>query len=367
MISILYSEKLREFDFGLGHPFRGDRYRIFAEFIRRQLNEGRDFIFLQASEASDEDLSLIASSDYIRFTKEYYFRSSQGRVQDPDFWRYHTTDNYPRGKTGRIEEATRLIVGQAKLAADRIQQGEIQSIVSIGGGQHHAKPNRGEGFCLYNDVAFAGKYLVKKHQVKRVLILDTDAHAENGTAEYFYTDPRVLLIDLHQDPRTLYPGTGFINQIGEGEGTGYTVNVPMPVFAGDASYKLAFEKIVLPLCSEFRPEIIIRNGGSDPHFADKLTNLGLTIHGFKMIGDYVRQMSRVCGHKVIDMVASGYNMQILPHSWLALICGLAGLNKDIPEPVEVPEEYRIDTSIEHTQKVVQEVQRHLSPYWDSLR
>jgi acetoin utilization protein AcuC len=279
LISILYSEKLREFDFGLGHPFRGDRYRIFAEFIRRQLNEGRDFIFLQASEASDEDLSLIASSDYIRFTKEYYYRSSQGRVQDPDFWRYHTTDNYPRGKTGRIEEATRLIVGQAKLAADRIQQGEIQSIVSIGGGQHHAKPNRGEGFCLYNDVAFAGKYLVKKHQVKRVLILDTDAHAGTGTAEYFYTDPRVLLIDLHQDPRTLYPGTGFVNQIGKNAGEGYNVNVPLPPGTGDSTYLYALNEIFVPLAEEFKPEIIIANGGSDPHFADMLGDLSLTVKG----------------------------------------------------------------------------------------
>ena len=169
------------------------------------------------------------------------------------------------------------------MAADLIQAGTYQKVVCIGGNMHHAKPNYGEGFCIYNDNAFAARYLMEKYKLERILILDTDAHQGNGTCEYFYDDPRVLFIDLHQDPRTIYPGTGFANEIGSGKGKGFTINIPLPVHAGYDSYKLALEAVVLPVAEEFKPQIIIRNGGSDPHFADGLTNLGLTVKGFRMI------------------------------------------------------------------------------------
>ncbi len=109
-------------------------------------------------------------------------------------------------------------MGQAKMAGDLVQRGEFKKAISLGGGLHHAQRNYGEGFCVYNDVAFCGLYLMKTYELERILILDTDAHAGNGTSDYFYEDPRVLFIDLHQDPRTLYPGTGFAHEIGSGRG-----------------------------------------------------------------------------------------------------------------------------------------------------
>jgi len=135
-------------------------------------------------------------------------------------------------------------------------------------------------------------YLMKKHGLERVLILDTDAHAGNGTSEYFYSNPKILFIDVHQDPMTLYPGTGFASDIGSGEGRGFTINVPLPVDAGYDSYQLVFEEIIEPLTEEFKPQIIIRNGGSDPHFDDGLTQLGLPVRGFRMIGERVRKWPR---------------------------------------------------------------------------
>jgi len=141
-----------------------------------------------------------------------------------------------------------------------------------------------EGFCIYNDVAFTATYLLEKYNFEKILILDTDAHAGNGTAEYFRTDPRVLFVDIHQDPRTIYPGTGFASDIGADSGKGFSVNIPLPIYAGDESYKLVFDEIILPLTGEFKPQIIVRNGGSDPHFNDGLTHLGLTIAGFRMVG-----------------------------------------------------------------------------------
>jgi acetoin utilization protein AcuC len=201
---------------------------------------------------------------------------------------------------------------------------------------------------------------MQEYSLTRILILDTDAHAGNGTSEYFYQDPRVMFIDLHQDPRTIYPGTGFANQIGEGAGKGYTVNVPMPVDAGYDSYKLVFEEIVQPQAKEFEPQIIVRNGGSDPYLNDQLTQLGLPIQGFKMIGEKVRAIAEICHGKEIDLIASGYNEKILPYAWLSLISGLAGIEIELEEPV--PERYIKDSALDETKKVVRAVKTNLKPY-----
>jgi len=197
--------------------------------------------------------------------------------------------------------------------------------------------------------------------------LDTDAHAGNGTAEYFYNEPRVLFIDIHQNPLTLYPGTGFANQIGSGEGKGFTVNIPLPVGAGYDSYQSVFNSIIEPIAKEFRPQIIIRNGGSDPHFNDGLTNLGLPVKGFRMVADKVRGLAEMCDGRIIDLIASGYNREILPYAWLALISGLAGIELEVEEPEPVPHQYVSDPAFTKTEKAVEEVKDNLKDYWSCLR
>jgi acetoin utilization protein AcuC len=253
------------------------------------------------------------------------------------------------------------------MAGDLVQAGHCTKVVSIGGGLHHAKPSYGEGFCIYNDVAFCARYLIEKHGLERVLVLDTDAHAGNGTCEIFYDDPRVLFIDIHQNPRTVYPGTGYAHEIGRGKGEGFTVNIPMPVRAGNESFKLAFETIIEPITNEFKPQIIIRNGGSDPHFLDHLTNLGVTVEGFRMIGERVRRMAEVCDGKVIDLLTSGYNLDVLPHAWLALICGLADLKVPVKEPYPVQHRQVEEKAGIATENVIDEVRYRLSRHWTCLK
>jgi acetoin utilization protein AcuC len=231
---------------------------------------------------------------------------------------------------------------------------------------HHAKPGWGEGFCIYNDVAFAGKYLVERMGLERVLILDTDAHAGNGTAEYFYRDPRVLFIDIHQDPMTIYPGTGFIHQIGEEQGKGYTINLPMPPHAGDPCYRFVFEEIILPVTREFKPQMIVRNGGSDPHFADALTRLGLSLDGLRMVGQYVRQMAACCGGKAVDMIGSGYNLEVLPYAWSALLSGLADFPIPLEERTALPGYLQEDSQMDETKKLTGQLKKILRPYWPGL-
>ncbi|MDI6603216.1 MAG: hypothetical protein QME57_03840 [Patescibacteria group bacterium] len=367
MIAILYRQELKEYDFGPGHPFRSDRYEIFPKFLKENLPEDKNYQVLTAEPVTDKDLVLICQKDYIDFTRDYFKARNLGQDFNNRFYQYHSVDNFPPVRPGRLEEAARIIIGQAKLACDLIQQKKFRKVISLGGGMHHAKLNYGEGFCLYNDVAFAAKYLFKEYKLERILILDTDAHAGDGTMEYFYQEPKVLFIDLHQDPRTLYPETGFANQIGQGQGKGYTINVPLPMFAGNDSYKLVFEEIVEPVVKEFQPQIIIRNGGSDPHFADELTQLGLTIEGFRMIGKKIKKLAEICDGRAIDMIGSGYNKKVLPHSWLALISGLTDLKIKLKEPIPIPQRFKKDFVLEETKKVVKEVKNNLKYYWQCFR
>lgn len=366
-IGIIYSEQLKEYDFGPGHPFRGDRFGIFPDFLKEHLASNDNYRFQSASQVSDNELLLICSQDYINFTKEYYKAANLGISFPGKFNLYHSMDNRPIGQPGKLEEAARLIVGQAKLACDLIQNKDYQKIISIGGGLHHAKPSYGEGFCLYNDVAFCGRYLIDKFSYERILILDTDAHAGNGTMDYFYEDPRVLFIDIHQDPRTLYPGTGFSHQVGASNGTGFTVNIPLPMNAGYESYEMVFEAIIEPIVNEFKPQIIIRNGGSDPHFKDTLTNLALPIKGFRMIGEKVRLMADACEGRAIDLIASGYNKEILPFAWTSLISGLANFPIKLQEPTSLPKWLDRERVRTQTEQAILDIKNDLTAYWQCLK
>ena len=366
-IGILYREDLKEYDFGPGHPFRGDRYEIFPRFLKDNLPEDDNYRIIEADPAVDEDLLLICRQDYIDFTREYYKAANMGLSYSGQFDQFQSMDNRPPGKPGKLEEAARIIIGQAKKGCDLIQAGEFKKVVSLGGGMHHAKPGYGEGFCIYNDVAFCGLYLIQEYKLERILVLDTDAHAGNGTSEYFYDDPRVLFIDMHQDPRTLYPGTGFINQVGSGAGKGFNINIPMPSYAGYDSYELAFESIVQLVAQEFKPQVIVRNGGSDPHFEDGLTNLGLPVKGFRMIGEKINEMAKICDGRAIDLIGSGYNRDVLPYGWLALISGLAGFAVEVKEPVPIPHNFTVAPVFAKTEQMLDEVKKNLKDYWACMK
>ena len=366
-LGILYREEIRQYDFGPGHPFRGDRFESFPQVLKDNLAKDDNYRILKAEPATDENLRLICRQEYIDFTREYYKAANLGLSYSGQFFQFQSADNQPIARPGKLEEAARYVIGQARKAGDLVQAGEFKKVVSIGGGLHHAKPSYGEGFCLYNDVAFCALYLLQEYKLERILILDTDAHAGNGTSEYFYEEPRVLFIDLHQDPSTLYPGTGFAHQTGSGNGKGFTVNIPLPGYAGYDSYQLAFDSVVQPLAEEFKPQIIIRNGGSDPHFNDGLTSLGLPVKGFRMIGEKVREIAGICDDKSIDLIASGYNKAVLPYAWLALLSGLAGFGLDIAEPEPVPQSFVADRAFTATQKVIEEVRSNLKDRWACLR
>ncbi len=358
--ALVFNPDIKNYTFGPGHPFTGGRFEKFIRFAKQELgNFNEIFKEVVPPSASEESLRLVHSQEYI----EAISRASRGIIL-PNITRYATSDNLnpatgylPKG----IHEAAMIAVGTSLEAAELVRKGGFLKAAALGGGLHHAKREKGEGFCIYNDVAVCAKKLLAEG-VKRILVLDTDAHAGNGTSELLTEEKNVLLIDIHQDPATIYPGTGFIEEIGMGEGKGFTINIPLSPGAGDRSYEYVFESIIFPMTEEFQPELIIRSGGSDPYFADGLTGLGLTLKGFRMIGKNVKMLSsQFCQGKEIDLIASGYNPQILPQAWLALLGGLLDFHTEVHELQPSP--FREGFRLEETKKTVSSLRGILKKYW----
>jgi acetoin utilization protein AcuC len=322
-----FHEKFKQYDLGEGHPFRGDRFINAINFFREQNLLGLPHLkIVEPKPASREELLRVHSKNYV----DLIFRlAEENRPYDVET---------PVSPT--ILEAALLIVGSAIECGKAVFSGTARHAISLGGGYHHAGRDYGGGFCLFNDIAVLVEFLRAERGVKRFLILDYDVHFGNETSDIYYADPSVLFISLHQDPRTIYPGKGFTWEIGESEGEGYNVNVPLPPGTGDETYLYAVREIFVPLAEEFKPEIIIANGGSDSHFADMLGDLSLTADGFFRLSCIIRETAKkVCDGRLVLLIGSGYNPKVLPLCWYALAAGVVGLERiNVKEPYTPPVE-----------------------------
>jgi acetoin utilization protein AcuC len=260
-----------------------------------------------------------------------------------------------------IVDGALAVVGSSLKAAELIAEGKVKAAEAVGGGLHHAGRSYGGGFCVFNDVAVCAQALLDRSGYDRVLVFDTDVHAGNGTMDVFYDEPRVLFISVHQDPRTIYPGTGFVEQIGRGKGEGFTVNVPLPPGADDECMDLVLGEVFAPLVREFRPQAIIRNGGSDPHFSDGLGSLNLTLEGLRSIGEAVAGAASGVSCGVVDLCCSGYNPETVAQGWLALLSGVTGFEAPLQETTAPP---RASSGVlRETGAVIGEVRSKLADYW----
>jgi acetoin utilization deacetylase AcuC-like enzyme len=215
---------------------------------------------------------------------------------------------------------------------------------------HHATADEAMGFCLFNNIAVAAEYAKRKYHLDRILIADFDVHHGNGTQEIFYADPKVLYFSTHQYP--WYPGTGSISEDGTGKGKGFTVNVPLPAYCGDKEHLHVYQEILVPVAKRFRPQLMLVSAGYDPHWADQLSLMRLSVSGFAGIVSIIKGLAdELCQGKLLLSLEGGYHLQALSHSIKATFEVLLGKSPS-PDPLGEPQEMTTSFDIDAILKEV---------------
>lgn len=282
-------------------------------------NSGRTRAILRAIESSDlsprfvepgmagiDDILMVHSSTHVEYLEVFAGRGG-GWL---DYDTYMTPESF---------SVARLSAGGAMLAAEEaLRDGWSYSLGRPPG--HHATYDRSMGFCIFNNIAIAIEHARRNLGVSRPLVLDFDVHHGNGTSSIFYRDRNVMYISIHQDPRTLFPGTGFIDETGSGEGEGFNLNIPMPRGSGNREYLWILGMILPAVLEGFRPDMIFVSAGFDAHRRDPLAEIMVDEEFFSWIGWFIHQTGLPCA----AVLEGGYDPEALGRSNIAFMRGLDG-------------------------------------------
>jgi acetoin utilization protein AcuC len=242
-----------------------------------------------------------------------------------------------------MHEAALAVAGATLTAAEAVAGGAVERAFSIAGGLHHARRAEASGFCVYNDLAIAIAWLRREHGA-RVMYIDIDAHHGDGVQWIFYDDPDVLKVSFHESGAYLYPGTGFVEETGAGEGVGFTVNVPLDAHTGDDGFLEAFDALVPDLADAFRPDVIVAQCGCDAHVLDPLTHLRCTTGLYeKLVGRIGRIADAHCGGRIIATGGGGYAIHtVVPRAWTLVWAALCDVHVDDALPDDWLQELRLE-------------------------
>ncbi len=227
-------------------------------------------------------------------------------------------------------DLARLAVGGTCAAVDEIMTGKAKNgFALVRPPGHHAEKDRISGFCLFNNIAVAARHAQYNHGLKRVAIVDFDVHHGNGTQNIFYGDPSVLFISTHLYlPRYFYPGSGHHMEMGEGDGRGLTLNVPLIPNVGDEGYAFIFKEVVLPQLRAYQPELILVSAGFDAHWEDPLAMANLSLNGYAQLGrSLIQEAESLCDGRILFVLEGGYHLEALHHAILNLFYSLLGQDK----------------------------------------
>jgi acetoin utilization protein AcuC len=316
---VRYGEGVPLYDHGQGHPMRPERFLLTYDLIAAYgLLDRVGVVEVQARPATDDELRLVHTPDYVAAVRGAG-RGGRGLEEHG----FGSPDNpvFPH-----MHEAAAQVTGATLVAAEAVLSGRAHHAFNPSGGLHHAMPARASGFCVYDDPAVAIAWLLERG-VSRVAYVDVDVHHGDGPQAIFYGDPRVLTISLHQDGRTLFPGTGAVEETGSGDAIGTSVNVPLPPMTGDDDWLRAFGEVVPPLVEAFRPEVLVTQLGCDSHHSDPLANLSLTIAAYRQAAVVLHDLAhRVCGGRWVATGGGGYQWaRVVPRAWTTYFAEMAGV------------------------------------------
>jgi acetoin utilization deacetylase AcuC-like enzyme len=301
-----------------GHVERRERLEITVQTLQEEGLPDR-LVKVEATAVPMEHLLEVHVQQYIDQVKKV--ANGGGGDLDPDTY-----------VNDRSYEVAMLAAGGMLNLVQAVLEGRVKNgFALVRPPGHHAMPNRGMGFCIFNNVAVAAEYSLKQDGLSRILIVDFDLHHGNGTHEIFYETSKVLYFSTHQYP--YYPGTGHWDSIGRGDGEGFTVNVPLPPGVGDDSYGRIFDEILYPLAERYRPELILVSAGYDAHWADPLGMMQLSTTGYAYLTRTLKEMAEeLCNGRLVFTLEGGYDLEALSHSVAATLQTLLG-DEEIDDPL----------------------------------
>jgi acetoin utilization protein AcuC len=316
---VWYGDDAPWYDHGPQHPLRPARviltHRLIQEYGIPQLAAVET---TTARSATDDELLLVHTPRYLEVVRA----AGTGEAGEWSRFGFGPGDNpvFPH-----MHEAAARVAGASLVAAEAVLGGRADHAFNPSGGLHHAMPERASGFCVYDDPAVAIAWMLE-HGASRIAYVDVDVHHGDGPQAIFYDDPRVLTISIHQDGRTLFPGTGFVQEHGAGDAAGTKVNVPVPPQTGDGAWLAALEAIVPPLVTSWKPDVLVTQLGCDTHTTDPLAWVDLTTEAYRRAASLLHRLAHeAAGGRWVATGGGGYQWaRVVPRAWTIAFAEMAG-------------------------------------------
>lgn len=322
-VGVFGGAALAAYGFGGAHPFNTRRHDTFFQALELAGLEPRTRRFLPRS-ASRAELELFHPPQYLDFVAA---RCAEGVG-------FLDAGDTPAQRG--LDHAAAVVVGTTLEACRRVLEGEVARTFCPVGGLHHGARDRAAGFCVYNDCGVAIEWL-RTRGLRRIAYVDIDAHHGDGVFYAFEDDPDLLFADIHQDGRTLYPGTGHADETGRGRARGTKLNLPLPPGAGDDAFFAAWERVEAYLRAA-RPEFILLQCGADSLRGDPITHLAFSEEAHAAAAAGCCRIAEELGHgRVLAMGGGGYNRQNLARAWTRVVQSLVETDTiSVPPTPEIP-------------------------------
>ena len=331
--AFVYDDRMSRHELRSDHPMRPVRLRYTHDLLRGYgAFDHEDAVLVTPRSAREEELRWLHTPDYIAAVH----RLSEGHGAH-DAHRYNFSLQGDNPYYPGMYDAAVLSSGATLVATEMVAEGAVAAAFNISGGLHHAAAGHASGFCVFNDPAIAIHYFLRRGM--RVAYVDVDAHHGDGVQEAFYGDDRVLTISVHESGRYLFPGTGFVSEMGEGGARGYSVNLPLFPYTGDDVYLDAFRQIVPPLIRTFAPDVLVTQMGIDSYHTDPLTHLQLTTEGFVEV---VREFASL-GLPWLALGGGGYDLMAVARAWTLAY----GVMLGVEWPNSLPSGFALEHGMSH--------------------
>jgi acetoin utilization deacetylase AcuC-like enzyme len=346
---VFYHPAFLKHEMGFSHPERPERLTAVMQFLeKKKVFKNGQIVLQKPSAVKLTDLERVHPKDYIDLIHNASDREAR-------------LDADTRTSKGSYNAAI-LAAGSGISAWEQIQAGNLDNAFAlVRPPGHHANAQSARGFCLFNNISVLARYITATVPDSRVLILDIDAHHGNGTQEIHYAESAILYLGFHQDGRTLYPGySGYIDELGEGPGKGYNVNLPLPPGTTDTSFLLGLSTLFPPIVEQFQPTAILVSAGYDGHFRDYLTGLQFSADAYLKSAQLAMEAAnKHCQGRLVMFLEGGYDLQALTESIYNTLIAMSGQGTPVHEksPTEDPRISKYMTTL------LNEVRGLLKPWW----